>query len=147
MKNILITLSFLFLLSCSEKQEEAENKLQNPDSSKTEVTVKDSFPEILKPLMIARGSEPGWYAEFYWDSAAISLDHDEIKLNLKHDFSKLDVSEFKTEVTTKESPKEKIQILVKQEACTEEASGEKRERSILLKYKSKEYKCCATVQL
>ena len=97
--------------------------------------------------MIARGSEPGWYAEFYWDSAAISLDHDEIKLNLKHDFSKLDVTEFKTEFATKGSATDKIQILVKQEACTEEASGEKRERSILIKFKGKEYKGCATVQL
>lgn len=147
MKNILFTFTALLLLACSGKTEEKEVQLKLSDPTQTENPVKDTFPVILKPLMIARGSEPGWYAEFYWDSAALSLDHDDVKLNLKHDFSKLDVTEFKTEVVVNESAADKIQILVKQESCTEEASGEKRERSILIKYKGKEYKGCATVQL
>lgn len=95
--------------------------------------------------MITRRTNPAGMPNFIGTQQPFL--YDEIKLNLKHDFSKLDVTELKTEFATKGSATDKIQILVKQEACTEEASGEKRERSILIKFKGKEYKGCATVQL
>lgn len=147
MKSGFIALSFLFLFSCSEDNQTTERSVVKSDTVPIEIAKKDTFPEILKPQMIARGSEPGWYAEFFWDYVTLSLDYDQIKLKLQHDFSKLDVKEFKTEINANGSASDKVEIQIKQEACTEEASGEKRERSILIRYKGKEYKGCATVEL
>lgn len=147
MKFGIIAFLVLSLLSCSEKKEVKEVVREQTDTIESATIRKDSIPETLKPQMIARGSEPGWYAEFYWDFVSISLEYDQVKLNLKHDFSKIGEDEFHAEIMNGTSVDEKVQIQIKRGSCTEEASGEKRERRIEIKYKGMVYKGCATVEL
>jgi uncharacterized membrane protein len=145
---------FLILFSCSgNKKEEAVSSIQI-DSAKfvKPAACKDSFPLILKPWMIARGSEPGWFAQFYDDSVAIELDHGAKKLHFKYDFSKVEDSNFTAKIQSQvmeggKAVNEDITIIVELRSCTEEGSGEKRERSIQLNYKDKTYRGCATVDL
>jgi uncharacterized membrane protein len=152
-----VILIAVILLSCSENKKEETVSLAVQDTAQSVKSAqsaagKDSFPVILKPWMIARGSEPGWFAQFYDDSVAIELDHGAKKLHFKYDFSKVEDSNFtakiQSQVTAGGKPtNEDIKIIVVVRSCTEEGSGEKRERSIQLSYKDKTYTGCATVDL
>jgi len=103
-----------------------------------------------KPLLIARGFEPGWYAEFFSDRVKLQLDHGEINTEIKYDFSNIDKDQsYKVSISEviKENRKavsQKFSVHIEMKECEEEASGQKRERSITLSYNSKTYSGCAT---
>jgi uncharacterized membrane protein len=98
-----------------------------------------------KPLVIARGSEPGWYAEFFADHLRLLVDYGKDSLILDQDFS--GINNNKTfNATIAESNDHKtiaLSIAITDKPCTEEGSGEKREKSISIKYNNKTYKGCA----
>ena len=144
-----------FLFSCNVPKNDSEenisiNKLEILTSLGEEDTVKiieENKVEALdnnrlsknqKPLVIARGSEPGWYAEFFADHLRLLVDYGKDSLILENDFSAINTNKsFNTVIENK------LNISISNTPCTEEASGEKREKSISIKYNGKTYKGCA----
>lgn len=100
------------------------------------------------PLLIARGSEPGWYAEFFPNHAQLVLDYGKDTVKIDHNFSNIvnDNAYAATvaSVSNNNGTKKTIAFAVNlnSTSCTE-ASGEKRDKSIVIKYNGKEYKGCA----
>lgn len=104
-----------------------------------------------KPLLIARGNEPGWYAEFYKDKLHLLLDYGKDSVFVENNFSDITKPKsYKASLTKAilgngKSKTITLAIIIDTKPCTEAASGEKRERTITLKYNNKTYKGCATI--
>lgn len=107
--------------------------------------------KVAKPLLIARGSEPGWYAEFFSDHLRLLVDYGKDSLILEKDFSGINndktYSVTIVENTNENKKNKSLTISVTDKPCTEEGSGEKREKSISIKYNNKTYKGCATAEI
>ncbi|MEO6304783.1 MAG: hypothetical protein ABIP51_16600 [Bacteroidia bacterium] len=142
------------IVSCNIKNEEAVepaiqiNVNSNDSISKdTVVVAEETAPENsrlaknTKLLLIARGSEPGWYAEFFADHLRLLIDNGTDSLVLQKDFSGADNDLFKITI-----PENNLAVSINDKPCTEEGSGEKRERSIAITYNKKTYKGCATIK-
>ena len=103
-------------------------------------------------MVIARGSEPGWYAEFFADHLRLLVDYGADSLILEKDFSGINNDKTYSAAIVENSTENKdhksisLSIALTDKPCTEEASGEKREKSISIKYKGKTYKGCATLK-
>lgn len=164
---VLFTLSFL-AFSCNAKINEEDNlptsktelltslseiddTVKSESAVKTE-TVSTEISLAAKPLLIARGSEPGWYAEFFKDHLRLLLDYGKDSILVEANFSDVaKAKSFKSSYTKSSAGKGKtkaiaLAIVIDIKSCTEEASGEKRERTITLKYNGKTYKGCATAK-
>lgn len=104
--------------------------------------------KVAARLLTARGSEPGWYAEFFADHVSLLLDYGKDTIKVDHDFStilkdKTYATEFAYEAIDKgKSVFIPFAINIESKPCTE-MSGDKRDRSITLKYQGKTYKGCA----
>lgn len=166
-KSIVILLFLSSLVACNPPKEEDNiptSKVEvltsleetAEDTTKTEKAVEKNNitqnPEVRRvaplPLLTARGSEPGWYAEFFTDHALLVLDYGKDTIKIEHDFSNIIKDKTYTakiaSVTNDNGKKSSFGFVVNIDSkpCTE-MSGEKREKSITLKYNSKEYKGCA----
>lgn len=144
------------IVSCNIKNEEAvevpvaviSGTQLNPDTinnAETDTLLDNSNSRVIKTttlLLVARGSEPGWYAEFFSDRLRLLIDNGTDSLILEKDFSGVDNDSY-----SKTIPENDLSISVNDKPCTEEASGEKRERSISIKYNKKTYKGCATTNI
>lgn len=173
MKIKLITsLLFLALISCHEiKQEDniPTSKLEalttlgdlEEDSLKKqkETAVTSTKPEAEpmanttnreKPLLIARGNEPGWYAEFFKDRATIVLDYGKDTVLVKHDFTTINSTKnFTAQISESSNPKgkktaAKLSIHLTSKTCVE-PSGDKKDKGIVINYKGIDYKGCAGI--
>lgn len=105
-----------------------------------------------KPLLIARGSEPGWYAEFFADHLRLLVDYGADSLIYEKDFSAINNDKTYSAAIVEKSTVNNnnkniaLSITLTDKPCTEEGSGEKREKSISIKYNNKTYKGCATAK-
>jgi uncharacterized membrane protein len=127
-----------------------EDTVKNVEETKVETTDVARVSKNQKPLVIARGSEPGWYAEFFADHLRLLVDYGADSLILEKDFSGINNDKTYSAAIVENSTENKdhksisLSISLTDKPCTEEASGEKREKSISIKYKGKTYKGCAT---
>lgn len=161
MKNYALCIIFtLVFYSCNVPKEgeqeslvtgkkEVETNLESVDTNNVneekvnEVQTNSRVLKNTKLLLIARGSEPGWYAEFFEDHLRLLIDYGTDSLILEKDFSKINADKaFNTSLENKSTPP--LIISISEKPCVEEASGEKREKSISIKYKNKTYKGCAS---
>jgi len=101
-----------------------------------------------KPLLIARGSEPGWYAEFFADHLRMLIDNGTDSIIIERDFSGINTDPLYNTPVSKNSSgnleRLAFTVSISNKKCIEEASGEKREKEITILYRSKQYKGCAT---
>jgi uncharacterized membrane protein len=170
MKILLVLLALPILaFSCNTKIDEEDNiptsktelltslsEIDDTVKSETEVNTETLSIEnnalAAKPLLIARGSEPGWYAEFFKDRLRLLLDYGKDSVLVEANFSEVaKAKSFKSSYTKATTGKGKtkviaLAIVIDIKSCTEEASGEKRERTITIKYNGKTYKGCATAK-
>jgi uncharacterized membrane protein len=166
MKNLGMCLILLgALVSCNVPKDNEEDaiptsKLEVLTSISEEDTVKgtEEKTEVFttnlreaknqKPLVVARGSEPGWYAEFFADHLRLLVDYGADSLILDQDFSGInkDKTFSATIAENKEHKTSALSIALTDKPCTEEGSGEKSEKSISIKYNNKTYKGCATAK-
>lgn len=104
-----------------------------------------------KPLLIARGSEPGWYAEFFADHLRMLIDNGTDSIIIERDFSGINTDPlYNTPVSKNSSGNMEhlaFTVSISNKKCIEEASGEKREKEITILYRSKQYKGCATANI
>ncbi|MDX2173263.1 MAG: hypothetical protein SFY56_09095 [Bacteroidota bacterium] len=130
---------------------EIEDTIKQETEVKTEI-VSSEISLATKPLLIARGSEPGWYAEFFKDRLRLLLDYGKDSVFVEANFSDVvKAKSFKSSYTKATAGKGKtkviaLAIVIDIKSCTEEASGDKRERTITLKYNGKTYRGCATAK-
>ena len=171
---ILFFLPFL-LINCDAKINNEDNVVTSKtellteladeeDTTKAEVKAKTKTESVtineesntearlssnLKPLLIARGSEPGWYAEFFKDHLRLLIDYGKDSVFIESDFINIaKAKNYKSSFTKATVNKDKnkviaLEIVMDLKPCAEAASGEKRERTITLKYNGKSYKGCA----
>ena len=157
MKVRLVLLALIFtVFSCNTKINEEDNiptsktellteLADDEDTAKTAVKTENVVVESQnssKPLLIARGSEPGWYAEFFKDHLRLLLNYGKDSVFVENDFTNIIKDENYKVSFTKVSP---LSIIIDMKPCTEEASGDKKERTISLKYKGNTYKGCASI--
>ncbi len=111
------------------------------------VVANEEQATTTKPLLIARGSEPGWYAEFFKNKLRLLLNYGKDSLTIENDFSAITTNKSYTCAInqTIKNTKISLAITIDLKPCTEEASGETRERTILINYNAKAYKGCATI--
>ncbi len=162
MRNVIAYFILLFIfISCNIKNEgalEAPVIVVSADSlnkdtrtvSRADTLSSDSrLSKKTKLLLIARGSEPGWYAEFFEDHLRLLIDNGTDSLTMENDFSNIDQKNSYGVTLLKNALKGafKLDIKIENKACSEEASGEKREKSITIKYNGKTYKGCATSKI
>ncbi|MCE3260557.1 MAG: hypothetical protein K0S12_2198 [Bacteroidetes bacterium] len=147
----------LAFVSCNEIKEEDNiptSKVELLTSlENTEDTVKDNAQEEAAPknaadnkvLLIARGTEPGWYAEFSNTHLRLLLDNGTDSVHLDYNFDKISTEKTYKAAIVEKSNKANIAIgiTLENKECTEGGSGEKRDRSITIKYKNTLYKGCA----
>ena len=102
----------------------------------------------IKPLLIARGSEPGWYAEFFKNKLRLLVNYGKDSITIENNFEDITANKnYKFTINqTNKNTKISLVITIDLKSCTEEASGETRERTILIVYNSKTYKGCATIK-
>ncbi len=155
MKNIgAFFILFFVLLSCNIPEDEKTiptNKLEalislgEVDSTKKEPETKPHG----KILLIARGSEPGWYAEFSSTHLRLLINNGTDSLHLDNDFSNVvSDSVYKKTIIEASSTNGKgasmsLVIKIDVKPCIE-MSGEKRDKSITLRYNNQNFKGCAT---
>ncbi|MCW3075898.1 MAG: hypothetical protein JWO32_507 [Bacteroidetes bacterium] len=162
---LIASLFLLALTSCQDIKEEdnvptsklealtalgdlEEDSVKNEKAAGTKSESSDKSSTKETPLLIARGSEPGWYAEFFKARATLVLDYGKDTLLVKHDFTTISTDKnFTAQISGSSNNRgeitaESITINLTSKACTE-ASGENKEKSITLKYKGKDYKGCA----
>ncbi|MBA3663568.1 MAG: hypothetical protein H0W61_05080 [Bacteroidetes bacterium] len=166
MKNTILAIGFILsLIGCNVPKQEDNiptSKVElltslgetGEDSSKTtnseEPKKEDASRTSAPALLTARGTEPGWYAEFFKDHAMLVLDYGKDTLHLKHDFSKItangNYSEKISEATDNKGKTSaaEIEITLRSKTCTE-ASGDKKDKGITIKYNSVAYNGCADV--
>ncbi len=150
-------------IACNDKTEgtieakaaetSASHKSDTGTTAMSDTLVEHRAARHLKkttPLLIARGSEPGWYAEFFADHLRLLIDNGTDSLMVDNiDFSKINADKnfFEMDITHDKNKKWYLSISINGKPCMESGSGEKRERSISITYNKKTYKGCATAQI
>ncbi|MBA3682300.1 MAG: hypothetical protein H0W73_14245 [Bacteroidetes bacterium] len=103
-----------------------------------------------KPLLIARGSEPGWYAEFFADHLRMLIDNGTDSVIVERDFSGINTDPMYTtpvsNTGSRNNGRMAFTVSISNKKCVE-ASGEKREKEITILYRGKQYKGCATANM
>lgn len=164
MKVRLVLLALIFTaFSCNTKINEEDNiptsktellteLADDEDSIKTAVKTENVVVQSqnnFKPILIARGSEPGWYAEFFKDHLRLLVDYGKDSVFVESDFTniakiKIYNSSF-TKATTGKGVTKIIALTINidEKTCVEAASGDKQDRTISIKFNDKIYKGCA----
>lgn len=157
---LLIPALFCTFFSCNNIKEEDNiptskleiltslGEIEEEDSTEKQETETVTSKNASAPLMTARGSEPGWYAEFFSDHAKLVLDYGKDTVNVKYDFTNINKDKTysakiaNVSVDHGKTTSQALVVNIESKPCTE-ASGETKEKTITLKYNSKEYKGCA----
>lgn len=153
-KYILVSLTALFLVSCSQVNSNGEKIITQGGDTIGEVDIslskmdlveelsKIDEPETSKLLFKASGTEPGWFAEFYNNKLRLVVDYGKDSLNVESQFDNLDSKDgFMYEIAIGDKTnKNFIQIINK--SCTDAGSGDTKDRQVALSYKGKTYKGC-----
>lgn len=166
MKNVILYfITAIVFVSCTIKNEGAVETPVVAAPEGSVITDTGTVPQVdtissrinkkTNLLLIARGSEPGWYAEFFEDHLRLLIENGTDSVMIERDFT--DISKSDSYAVSAEqkinNPHDKIvkvtaiDIKVENKNCTEEGSGEKREKSITIKYNGKTYKGCATSKI
>jgi uncharacterized membrane protein len=147
---------FSLFLSCNVPNDEKNiptNKLEVitslsevDDSTTKKIDIKAK--PVEKVLLIARGSEPGWYAEFSAKHLRLLINNGTDSLHLDHDFSDI-VSDKQYKKTIIEASSSNgnasslsLVIQIDLKPCSE-MSGVTKEKSISLRYNNQNFKGCA----
>ena len=150
MKNLLFYTLFAFaFVSCSDMNLEGSKTITNDGDTLAEADISlskldaiEALSEIDEPkedkiLFKASGSEPGWIAEisqlkirllFNYGEDSLILDNKGAVINEKEDYNYIIDG--------------KISISALNKPCTDESSGEKMERQVVIAYKGKKHTGC-----
>lgn len=159
MKKILVSLSTLLFVACTNVNSDSEKNIQSGEDtiasvdismSKTDALV-DAVEELSKEettttsklVFKASGTEPGWFGEIYSNKLRLVVDYGKDSLIVEDNFSDLKIdNEYrlaKAIVTNGKSSA--LAMTIKKEPCTT-ASGDKVNFTVSVKLNNKSYKGC-----
>jgi hypothetical protein len=156
--SLTLTVLIIFLSSCNipedgknvatSKYDAITALSEIDDSAKTEVKAGPNTKPIGKPLLIAKGSEAGWYAEFFAGHLRLLINNGTDSLHLNYDFSNI-VSDKPYKKTIIEATADNgnssalsLVIQIDPKPCME-INGTKLEKTISLRYNNQNLKGCA----
>ena len=158
LNTIIISSCVLALVSCSQVNSQGEKTItQNGDTisdveislSKTDALVdlveKIEASDNDKLLFKAHGSEPGWYTEVYNSKLKLVVDYGKDSVLLNHHFNDLENSKgFSYTIDSLINGKKVVlSLVIKNVPCVAE-SGDKEDRTVLVKLNNQMYKGCGS---
>ena len=150
-KYTLVGLTALFLVSCTQVNTSSDKAITQGGDTVAAVDIsvskvdaieelsKIDEPQSDKVLFKASGTEPGWLAEisqlkirilFNYGEDSLVLDNKGTIINEKEDYNY--------------TIKDNISISALRKPCTDEASGEQKDRQVIISYKGKKYTGCGS---
>ena len=95
-------------------------------------------------IFVARGSEPGWLAEYYTDKFRLLVDYGKDSLIIKNISKYFDLKggysfSYKNSETGKEV---RLNVKIEDKPCIEESTAEKKSKTVTVTYNDKVYKGC-----
>lgn len=95
-------------------------------------------------IFMARGSEPGWIAEYYTDKFKLVVDYGKDSLIIKNISKYFDLKggysfSYKNNEAGKET---RLNVKIEDKACVDEATAEKKSKTVTITYNDKVYKGC-----
>ncbi|HWY12888.1 MAG TPA: hypothetical protein VN026_16250 [Bacteroidia bacterium] len=154
MKKYLLALACFGLLSCDQiqkidKQMDADSTdIANEISDLTTGTLQalDKLSEEGKSelIFVARGSESGWVAEYYNDKFKLVTDYGKDSLIIKNISKHFDLKDgYSFSYKNTEAGKEvRLNVKIEDKACVDEATAEKKSKTVTITYNDKVYKGC-----
>lgn len=154
-KNSLLGLSFLFLVSCTQVNSSGEKTVTSDGDTVADVDISVSKLDALtnlveeetkndaKVIFKASGTEPGWTAEFRNHQLKLVLNYGKDSLVIDDSFEDVNNREgFHYTKTVSVNNKETIvKISVQNMACTD-AAGNKADRKVSITYNNTMYEGC-----
>lgn len=95
-------------------------------------------------IFVARGSEPGWVAEYYTDKFKLVVDYGKDSLIIKNISKHFDLKggysfSYKNTEAGKET---RLHVKIEDKPCVDEATAEKKSKTVIVTYNDKVYKGC-----
>jgi uncharacterized membrane protein len=156
-KYIIVGLSTLIIVSCTQVNGtgektiiQGEDTVSEVDISLSKVDALNSLAEMDEPqvhslLFKATGTEPGWFAEISDNKLRLVVDYGKDSLLLEDKFEGLDnKSGYTFDNHENKDNNKKVSIRLENKSCTDEGSGDIKDRQVTITYKSKSYKGCGS---
>ena len=156
-KYILLSLTTIFLVSCTQVNTTGEKTITKGEDTVAEVDISlskmdavNSLAKIDEPqphalLFKASGTEPGWFAEVFENKLRLVVDYGKDSLILNSKYENLDNEKgyiLELNNDNNKSIKNSMQIINK--PCIADGSGDKMDRTVVITYKGKTYKGCGS---
>lgn len=159
MKKIILSSFAIFgLFACTQVNSNGEKTITQGDDTVSTVEISTSKIDALISLsemdeeeastllFKASGTEPGWFAEFYNNKLRLVVDYGKDSLILLDEkFEGLDDNE--DYVFTKQGDKDSnknIGINIFNKPCIDAGSGDKKDRTVVVFYKGRNYRGCGS---
>ncbi len=148
-KTITISVVAFCLFSCTNVNSSGEKTITEGKDTVSDVNISLSKMDMVEELskvdekiiFKAIGTEPGWIAEFSTNKLRLIVDYGKDSVIIEDSFEKVnDESGFTYTKTVAEN--KSVTISVQNKPCTESGSGNKAERTVLIKYNTTVYKGC-----
>ena len=148
-KTITLSIAALFLFSCTDVNSSGEKTVKQGEDTVTDVNISLSKMDMVeelskvddKVIFKAQGTEPGWIAEFSYSKLRLVLDYGKDSLIVEDSFEKVnDKTGFSYTKTIADN--KSITVSVQNKPCIESGSGDKAERTVIVKYNATIYKGC-----
>ncbi len=149
-KNSLLGLSLVFLVSCTQVNSSGEKTVTKDGDTVADVDIslskmdmveelsKIDEPEADKIVFRASGTEPGWFAEISKQKIRIVLDYGKDSLITEYSGPAL------TEGAGFEFKGKDYTINVTPDACIDAASGDKKDSKVTITHNGKKYTGCGS---
>lgn len=161
MNKIILSISTILLItSCNQiKTSDSKNITMGEDTvAEMDIAISklDQIAEIAKEpeaekqeqklLFAAHGTEPGWFAQFYNNKLRLLVDYGKDSVLINDTFEKLDDAKGYTynKAVNENGLKYALSIAIENTSCISEASGDKEDRKVTVKYNNKTYKGCGS---
>lgn len=162
MKKIVIPIIAVFLITaCNQLNTNGQKTVKEGDDTIASVDISVSKLDALtnlveeeekdyakenKLLFTAHGSEPGWFAQFYGNKLRLVVDYGKDSLLIEDSFEKLDDSKGYSYSKAKSENGEKyaLTVSIANTPCVYTASGDKEDRTVIVKLNNKIYKGCGS---
>jgi uncharacterized membrane protein len=153
LKNILFGVSTLFLISCTDVNSSGEKTITKDGDTVADVDISVSKLDALtnlveeeakkdeKVIFKAQGTEPGWIAEFSAYKLRLIVDYGKDSLIVDDSFEKVNDDSGFTYIKTSADNKS-LTVSIQNKPCIESGSGDKAERTVIIKYNMVIYKGC-----
>lgn len=161
MKKVIYTISTIIIItSCKQITTSDSKNITMGEDTVAEMDIAisklDQIAEITqepeaekleqKLLFAAHGTEPGWFAQFYNNKLRLLVDYGKDSVLINDTFEKLDDAKGYTysKAVSENGLKYALSVAIENVSCVSDASGDKEDRKVTVKYNNKTYKGCGS---